>query len=458
MSQIADAALEAPPADGLLAPHRRALTIGLVLVITVAGFEALAVATAMPHAQADLGGLRLYGWTFSAFMLANLIGITVAGEQGDRHGPAPPFIVALTLFGTGLAIGGLAPSMAVLVAARAVQGLGGGALISVAYIVIARGYEERLRARMFAFMSSAWVVPGLVGPALAGALAEYVSWRAVFLGLLPLVAAGTLLTLPGLRRLGPPERHALAPTRVWRAMQLAAGAGLVLAGLTARSWFLAVPLFAVGGIVALTALRALVPRGTLIAARGLPAAIVANGLLNLAFFGTEAFVPYTITSLRGGSAVIAGLALTSATLTWTSGAWIVERIGGRVPRERTAAIGLAIVCAGILGITPIAWDAVPAWVAAVPWGVAGLGIGMAYSSLSLTVLGHARPGEEGQVSSSTKLVEVLGAALGAGIGGAVVALGDAAGHPGAGIALAFGIMACAAAAGVLAATRIGDTA
>src|ERR1700728_5170985 len=99
-------------ARGLWAPQRRALTAGLVLTITFVASEALAVVTVMPVVARDLGGLRLYGWVFSGFMLGSVIGIVAAGRGADRHGPAVAFVAGVVLFGTGLAIAGLAPSMA----------------------------------------------------------------------------------------------------------------------------------------------------------------------------------------------------------------------------------------------------------------------------------------------------------------------------------------------------------
>ena len=116
----------AGPLEGVMSPGLRALTVGLVLTVTLVAFEALAVATALPAAERDLGDVQLYGWVFSAFLLASLIGIAFAGDRSDIGGPAFPYIAGLVLFGTGLVVGGLAPSMGVLVAGRAVQGLGAG--------------------------------------------------------------------------------------------------------------------------------------------------------------------------------------------------------------------------------------------------------------------------------------------------------------------------------------------
>ena len=148
---------------GLWAPQRRALTAGLVLTITFVASEALAVVTVMPVVARDLGGLRLYGWVFSGFMLGSVVGIVAAGREADRRGPAVPFVAGVVLFGCGLAVAGLAPSMGVLVAGRVMQGIGAGAVPSVAYATIGRSLPEELRARMMAVLSTAWVVPGLAG-------------------------------------------------------------------------------------------------------------------------------------------------------------------------------------------------------------------------------------------------------------------------------------------------------
>src|ERR1022692_2237181 len=151
---------------GLWAPDRRALTAGLVLTVTFVASEALAVVTVMPVVARDLGGFRLYGWVFSAFMLGSVVGIVAAGREADRRGPAVPFAAGLLLFGSGLAVAGLAPTMAMLVAGRALQGLGAGAVPAVAYASIGRSLAGPLRVRMMAVLSTAWVVPrtGRAGP------------------------------------------------------------------------------------------------------------------------------------------------------------------------------------------------------------------------------------------------------------------------------------------------------
>src|SRR6201992_14024 len=214
------------PADGAWAPSRRAPAVGLVLAVTFVAFEALAVATILPLVGRHLGDLRLYGWVFSAFMLASLIGIVVAGTLADRAPLGQRMLAGLALFVAGLVIGGTAPDMAVLVAGRAVQGLGAGVVPAVAYVAISRGYPDGCRPRMFAVLSTAWVVPGLVGPAIAALVAGAVGWRWVFLGLLPLVLAAGLLATLALRGLPRPVATERPPLPYLAALGVGAGAGV----------------------------------------------------------------------------------------------------------------------------------------------------------------------------------------------------------------------------------------
>ena len=151
---------------------RTRLSLGLALDMTVVAFEALAVATVAPRVAQDLGGLDLYGWTFSAFMLAGLVGTVTAGHAADRHGPAPPYVAGVVLFTAGLLVCGTAPTMLLFVVGRAVQGLGAGALGSIAFVAVGRAFSETERPRQFAILSTAWVLPGLIAPAVGGIVAE----------------------------------------------------------------------------------------------------------------------------------------------------------------------------------------------------------------------------------------------------------------------------------------------
>jgi MFS family permease len=420
------------------------------------------VVTVMPVVAHDLGGLRLYGWVFSGFMLGSVIGIVAAGRQADRRGPAVPFVAGVIMFGGGLAIAGLAPSMGVLVAGRALQGLGAGAVPAVAYAAIGRSLAGSLRARMMAVMSTAWVAPGLAGPAVSAEVARLFGWRWVFLGLLPIVAVAGSLAVPALIRLGPPApapagaASAVPGHRLADGIGVAAGAALTLAGLTlagSGSVLAGLGLVAAGLLVELPTLRRLVPAGTLLARPGLPATILLRGMLTFAFFGADAYVTLTISTIRHHSPVLAGLALTGATLAWTAGAWVQARLSDVWEGRRLVRTGLVIILAGIAGMTLVLRPGVPVAVALAAWTVAGLGMGLAYAPLSLLMLQRAPAGQEGQASASLNLTDTLGTATGIGIGGAAVAAA-AGGHLDVGVAVAFAVAAAMGVAALALSSRL----
>jgi len=436
-------------------PPLRWLTVGLALTVVATAFEALAVATILPTTNAELGGIAWYGWTFSAFMLANLVGISLGGGVTDRRGPTLPFVCGTLLFAAGLVLSGLAPSMPVIVLGRTAQGIGAGLLSSVSYASIARAYPIELQPRMLATLSSAWVIPGLVGPGLAGAIEHYASWRWVFLGLAPLSLLAAVLVVPALRALPAARTHAQETAADYTsALLLAAGSAVVLVGLSVHSWWLALLLAALGLSAALRGFVRLMPPGTLLARAGQPAALACLGLLTAAFFGTEAFVPLALSRVRGQSIALTGVALSSATVTWTLGAWLPVRLAARFTRRTLVMGGLALILLGIAGVLALLVPSVPTWLVVVAWGITGLGMGLSFTTTSAAILEAAPPGREGVTSSSLQLAQVLGAALATGAGGAVVAASFAGDPPRLGLALVDLMMLATTALALVAARRL----
>jgi MFS family permease len=420
----------------------RALTVGLVAMVTLVAFESLAVITILPHIADDLGGISWYGWVSTAFFLGTMVGIVFAGEQADRHGAGRPYVVGLVLFAIGLTVGGLAPSMPVLVAGRFVQGLGAGVVPAIGYVAIGRVYSVEKRARMFAVLSTAWVVPGVIGPALAERISTWTSWRWVFLGLLPFVALAGSLIVPAMMRLtalrpGEPLRERFLRRRLVEAARVAAGAALVVAGFTASRWLL-VPAIAGGALIGVGPLRRLTPPGTLRGAAGLPAVVLSRGLLTFAFFGADTFVPHALTDGRGTSTFAGSIAVTLATLAWTTGAWVQERWIVRTGEAFFVRTGYLVLAPGIAIVAVSALpDVVPFWIIHVGWAVAGLGMGLAYAAHAQAVLRCSPAEHYGSATASMQLLDNLGVALGTGTVGVVVTTGDDLGwDPGRTVALA----------------------
>lgn len=426
--------------EGAFAPERRLLTIGLIGLVTTAAFEGMAVPTVLPALVGELGGLDRYGWAFSAFWLTNIIGITLAGLDADRRGPGRALAAGVVLFAAGMLVSGVATDMSIVIAGRAIQGFGSGALGSVVYASIARAYPASTTPRMIALISSAWIVPGLVGPALAGWVADTLGWRWVFLGIVGPVLVMGIAVYPQLARLGAASRLGRAGRsdvrRGFDALRLAIGSTLLLAALSVGS--IRIPgldlelprvvvglvLAAAGIALAVTSLRHLLPAGTLRLRHGRPSVFASVFAIAFAFFGTEAFVPLTVVEVRGESVTIGGLALSAAAVTWTTGSWLQARAAGLGVRRTLATTGAVLIGIGIVVTALVLLPDVPLVTVGLGWAIAGLGMGLAYSMLALLVLETATPGEEGFSSSGLQLMFTLGTAFGAGAGGSIVALAE----------------------------------
>lgn len=445
--------------EGLFDAGRAALSIGIVISISLIAVEAMAVATIMPVVAQDFEVLGGYGWAFSAFMLANVVGTVATGPAADARGPGTPFVIGLICAAAGLLVAAASTSWGMFIAGRILQGLGGGVLMTTGYLVVRLGFPPALRARAMALISSSWVIPALLAPAAAGIVGDLFGWRFVFLGLLPLLVAIPFLMLRALRTLGSPTGAPLEGLTTFRALRLSAGLGLFLYGIGEGS-LLGIILLFLGFFLAVDAARHLLPQGIFTAKAGLPAGLVTRGLLSFCYFGAEAFLPLGLTALRGLSPTGAGIALSAAALSWTAGSLIQSRIddiygpgtrGGRVLGGFIGMVaGTSLMAIGVLS------SSIPIAFIVVCWALGALGMGLVYPTLSLIVLELAPAGEEGRTSSSLNLAENIGIALGTGLAGAALGWSQRIGwseHDG--IAASYLVVILPGIFGIFIATRIG---
>ncbi|WP_434027513.1 MFS transporter [[Pseudomonas] boreopolis] len=439
-----------PAADSVMAAPYRAATSGMVALVSLGAFEALAVATAMPTVARELDGLRLYAMAFGGMLAASVVGMTLAGRSGDRHGPARPLWSGLATFLCGLLLAGLAPSMPWLIAGRVLQGLGAGAMSVALYVLVGRLYPPELQPRVFSAFSAGWVLPSLVGPALAGLIVQHAGWRWIFLGVPAIAIPAAALLYRPLAKLPPaPHRDAGTPPLWPWATGAAVGVLAMYVGGQSRGGG-ALAAMAIAALVLLACVYRLLPAGTLRAARGLPSVVLLRGLAPAAFFGCEAFVPLLLSRERGLSPALAGIALSVGAFSWFCGSWYQGHYAGSRPRQRLIALGAATLAAGI-GLTALAiHPAVPVAVAVAGWGLAGAGMGLVYPSLSVLVLQLSPPGTEGRNSSALQLCEAVAVATMLAVGGSLFAMMlDQ--RPRLGYLLAFGLaLALALLAGALA--------
>lgn len=410
----ADRGADAP--RGIYSARYLWVTIGTCSLVFLAAFESLAVTTIMPLVSADLDGASLYALAFAGPLASGVVGMVVAGNWADRNGPVAPLITSVAAFIAGLLLAGTAIDMGMLVAGRLVQGLGSGAMNVALYVVVARIYPPALHAKIFAGFAAAWVVPSLVGPFAAGVVAELTSWHWVFLGVVGLVLVAMLMVVPALRMLrGGREataadrpRWAVAPI-VWAVLAATAVLGLNLSAQLDGAVVGVVAGMAV--ILALVAVKPLVPRGTLRAVRGLPTVILVRGLIAAAFFGAEVYIPYLLTDQYDFSPAFAGLALTGAALTWASASWLQGRLGDALSHVRAMWIGTLLVLLSILVAIVTAAAGLSPAILIVGWLLGGAGMGLMYPRLSVLTLAYSSERDQGFNSSALSISDSLSAAL-----------------------------------------------
>jgi len=425
--------------SGVFAPGRRLLTTGLVLIVTLVAFESMSVATVMPSVETNLGDIALYGWVFSAFFLGTLVGVVIAATASDRMRPAIPLTVGLVVFAIGLIIGGVAPSMLILVLGRFLQGLGAGAMPATSYVCIGRSYPLEQRPKMFALISSAWMLPSVISPVVAAAIDEAFGWRWVFLGLLPLTAVFGLVAILGVKSVQAPAERT-EDLNITNALLVALGAALLLFGLGSRTAFVFVPVAIIGALIMVPPFLRLTPVGILRGRAGMPASIAVRGLLNFGFYAADAFVPFAITTVRGLPPIYGGLAMTTASLTWTVSSWLQARWIRTRGSTVLVIVGMAIIAVGTAGMLAVLVPAVPGWLGLVAWAIAGFGLGLAFSPLAHVAMELAEPGQEGKTTTGLQLSDTLGAALGIGIAGVLVStVGSLTNSETTGLALTFGM-------------------
>ncbi|KAB1915820.1 MFS transporter [Micromonospora sp. AMSO31t] len=422
------AAPPAPPAH-LWSPRLRAMTVGSVALVSLLAFEALAVGTAMPTVARTLDGLGLYALAFGGPFASGVVAMVASGIWCDARGPRPAMWHGVAWFVAGLVVAGAAPTMEVLVVGRVVQGFGSGLLSVALYVIVGQAYPEELRRRVFAAFAAAWVVPSLVGPALAGLIVEHLGWRWVFLAVPAVAVPAVLLVQPGLRALGaavPTRPPAGALARIAWACGAGASAALLHYGGQQRG-ALAAGLIGAALVGLLVCVPRLLPAGFLRAARGLPTVIGLRGLASAAFAGAEVVIPLMLSRERGFTPTAAGLVLTVGALSWSVGSWIQGRIAAPRSAATLPRIGLACIAAGTAGVTLALLPAVPVALAVLAWAVAGLGMGLLYPSLSVLTLDLSAPAEQGRNSSALQLGDSLSAATVLALTGAVLAAGSAPG-------------------------------
>lgn len=396
-------------------PTRLWATTGLVLGVFLAALESSVVATAMPSVIRDLGGQHLYALPFAVFLLTSTVSSPLWGRASDLFGRKRLYLAGVTIFLLGSALCGAANSMAFLVAARALQGLGAGAVMPLTLTSVGEMYTLQERPRVQAFISGVWGVSALLGPLLGGVLAEHASWRWVFLVNLPFGIPAMLIVWKYLQETV--QRKAGRVMIDWMgALLFTLGSGLLVWGLSLSVWWqvgagLGVLLAAVA--VELRHPAPLLPMKAL--AQRLPNVGLWNNMLGgAAYFGVIAYLPLYAQNVSG-SATAGGLILTPMLLGWVLASIVCTRLMKVMGLTRQTQLGF-VVLPVVFALMAVFAHA-PLIVISVLGFFVGVGMGFAMVSLLLAVQAASPREELGATTSAMLFARQMGGALGtAGMG------------------------------------------
>jgi MFS family permease len=413
------------------APEYRRLSIGIVALVSVFGFEGIAIGAVMPVAAADLNAISNYAVAFTSFTMASLLGMTFAGLWANKIGLARVVVFAVAALALGSMIAGFAPNLAVLTVGRSIQGFAMGIDLVTMYVVIGRMYPEALRAKALGMLAAAWVVPGLIGPGLAGLLVEISSWRMTF-WIVPLLLIGPIMLLiPELKKLPfvPSPVRTDAKIQITSVLVAIGALAVFQAGAShVGRWNTALLVAIFIGSLGVTAwsTKALMPRGFLRMAPGIPAIVGMRGVVAGSFFAAEIYVPLALQEIRGTSVALSGGVLTAATITWFAGSWLQGSHKLKYSRQQVLFAGVLLTCLGI-ALTPVAVFVpssimVAALVASVVWGIAAFGMGMCFPTLGVLMLDQSPDEEHARHSASLQMSDSFGVIIATALAGSVLAL------------------------------------
>jgi MFS family permease len=402
-----------------------ALSVGTVAMVTLAAFADRAVGTALPTVVREFQALASFGLANAAPAASFLVALAIAGAWADRRGPLPVLRTGVAAFAVAQLLVGLAWSMPVVIVGRLASGAG-EAMIDVSLMVlVARVLPPALRPRMLSLVSAAWVLPSVVGPVVTGVVTEQLGWRWVFLGVLLLVGPTWLLLRPAIGSApwvtASPEPGQVRIGLGWALLAGAAILGLTLAGEQLSDggplpWLV----LAVSAIALFVGVVRVLPTGTFRAASGLPAVVLVRGLIALAFGGVGAFVPLLLTLLHGFRPTTAGISLTVTGVAWAFGSWLQGR-DTVLTRQGVLRAGLACMTVGLAAGTLLALPNLTPWWGLLGWALAGVGMGISSSTLSVLVLNLSHDDEQGRNNGAAQTAAAAAMAVGLAFGGALVA-------------------------------------
>ena len=421
-------ATQSPRAGVGLRSERGPVLLAVMLSIGLVAIDATILATAVPAVVEDLGGFTQFPWLFSVYLLATAVSVPVYAKLADLFGRKPVMLVGIGLFLLGSVLCGSAWSMGSLIAFRAVQGLGAGAVQPIGMTIVGDIYSLQERARVQGYLASVWAIASLVGPTLGGVFSDYLSWRWIFFVNVPLALAAAWMLMHRFEERIERRQHTIDYAG---ALLLSVGGVLLLLGLLEGGvrWGWASP----AGIVVLTLAAVSLVAFVLVERRSrepvlplwvfsrrvIAAASAGSLLVGVLTLGLSSYVPLYAQSVLGHGAVTAGLALAAMTIGWPIAAAVAGRFYLTIGFRATVLMGGAFALAGALLLLTVRADS-SLWHLAGPCFVMGIGFGFVASPAVVAAQSSVAWSERGVATGATMFARSVGSSVGVAVFGAIV--------------------------------------
>lgn len=406
------------------------LFIGLMVTMLMAALSQTVLSASLPTIVGDLGGVDQMTWVITSYLLASTVTMTIYGRLSDQFGRKPLLLIAIALFMSGSVVGALTSNIWGLVAARIVQGLGGGGLMILAQACIADVVPARERGKYIGFMGAVFAISSVAGPLLGGWITEGPGWRWAFwmnlpLGVLALAATIVFLHLP--------KRHVGSAAKIdYLGMALLAAATTTLVllctwGGHTYAWDSPEILATGAATVVLAALFAFAEtRAThpvvplhMFRDRNFTLTTIAAALIGIAMFGTLGYFPTYLQMVTGLGPAESGLLLTPMMVSMLVTAVVTGRLVTKTGRYKVyPVVGAVVMAAGLWLLSTLHPDS-PVWVMCAALAVFGVGIGLSNQILTLIVQNSFPHAIVGTATAANNYFRQVGATVGSAIVGSV---------------------------------------
>jgi EmrB/QacA subfamily drug resistance transporter len=408
--------------------ERRLVTLALFVATFLVALDTSVVSTAMPTVIGQIGGIQLYGWVFSAYLLTGTVTVPIYGKLADLFGRKPVFLAATAMFMVGSMLCGQAQTMEQLIVFRLVQGLGAGGVLPITQTVLGDVFPLEERARITGLFSTVWGVAGLLGPGIGGFLTEHVSWRWVFYVNFPLCVLSMVLIWSFLHE---HLQHRRPSIDYIGAVSLSASVALLLVALQSTgNQPVQVGLFLLAAVLVPVfiwqerrASEPLVPLW-LFRQRAIAVSTLGGLLLGVALYGQSTFLPPFIQGVMGATPTISGFVLASSSISWPAASALGGRLLLRWGFRRPCLLGGVVLTIGFALLLLLTPDS-PLWVPAAISFVIGLGFGFYSVVIILAAQSSVGWQNRGVVTSANQFARNIGGTVGVSIAGAIFTAGVA---------------------------------